>query len=99
VINENYVNGNMTLSMNWNLLSAYMKGTNWCVAVRTCHMPLLTAAASPRTLISALAGSHRYARRYRAGIFNAMTPWSGSYGSYTADGAWTVGPMVWATAQ
>jgi len=33
VINENYVNGNMTLSMNWNLLSAYMKGTNWCVAV------------------------------------------------------------------
>jgi galactosylceramidase len=29
VINQNYVNGNMTASINWNLLTAYMKGTNW----------------------------------------------------------------------
>ena len=50
--------------MNWNLLSAYMKGTNW----------------------------------YRAGIFNAMQPWNGAYGSWLSDGTWTVGPMVWATA-
>jgi galactosylceramidase len=54
----------MTASINWNLVSAYMKGTNW----------------------------------YRAGIFNAFNPWSGSYGSFNADGSWTVGPMVWASA-
>lgn len=35
---------------------------------------------------------------YRAGIFNALSPWSGAYGSYLADGTWTVGPMVWASA-
>ena len=29
VINQNYVNGNMTASFNWNLLAAYMKGTQW----------------------------------------------------------------------
>ena len=64
VINNNYVEGIMTASINWNLVSAYMKGTNW----------------------------------YRAGIFNAFNPWSGSYGSFNADGSWTVGPMVWASA-
>ena len=64
VINQNYVNGNMTASINWNLIAAYMKGTNW----------------------------------YRAGFMNAMQPWNGAYGSYNADGSWTVGPMIWATA-
>jgi galactosylceramidase len=64
VINQNYVNGNMTASINWNLIAAYMKGTNW----------------------------------YRAGLMNAMQPWNGAYGSYNADGSWTVGPMIWATA-
>ena len=64
VINQNYVNGNMTASINWNLLTAYMKGTNW----------------------------------YRAGIYNAFNPWSGSYGSFYPDDVWTVGPMVWASA-
>jgi hypothetical protein len=34
------------------------------------------------------------ARRYKAGIFDAMHPWNGHYGSWTADGSWTVGPMV-----
>lgn len=29
VINQNYVNGNMTASINWNLIASYMKGTNW----------------------------------------------------------------------
>ena len=29
IINQNYVNGNMTASINWNLIAAYMKGTNW----------------------------------------------------------------------
>ena len=29
VINQNYVRGNMSASINWNLISAYMKGTNW----------------------------------------------------------------------
>ena len=35
---------------------------------------------------------------YRAGLFNAMKPWTGAYGSQTRDGSWTVGPMVWAAA-
>ena len=64
VINQNYVNGNMTASINWNLISGYMKGTNW----------------------------------YRAGLMNAMQPWNGAYGSINADGSWTAGPMIWATA-
>lgn len=64
IINQNYVNGNMTASINWNLVAAYMKGTNW----------------------------------YRAGLMNAMQPWVGSYGSWHADGTWTAGPMIWATA-
>jgi len=29
VINQNYVRGNMTASINWNLIAAYQKGTNW----------------------------------------------------------------------
>lgn len=29
VINQNYVRGNLTASINWNLISSYMKGTNW----------------------------------------------------------------------
>ena len=29
VINQNYVRGNMTASINWNLIAAYMKGTQW----------------------------------------------------------------------
>jgi len=29
VINQNYVRGQMSASINWNLISAYMKGTNW----------------------------------------------------------------------
>jgi galactosylceramidase len=29
VINQNYVRGNMTSSINWNLIAAYQKGTNW----------------------------------------------------------------------
>jgi len=29
VINQNYVRGNMSSSINWNLIAAYMKGTNW----------------------------------------------------------------------
>ena len=29
VINQNYVRGNMSSSINWNLISAYMKGTQW----------------------------------------------------------------------
>jgi len=29
VINQNYVNGNMTASISWNLIASYMKGTNW----------------------------------------------------------------------
>ena len=41
IINQNYVNGNMTASVNWNLVASYQAGTNW----------------------------------YRAGIFNAFTPW------------------------
>ena len=64
IINRNFVLGNMTASINWNLLSAYMKGTNW----------------------------------YRAGIFNAMKPWDGAYGSSRKDGSFTVGPMVWTSA-
>jgi galactosylceramidase len=28
-VNQNFVRGNMTSSINWNLLAAYMKGTNW----------------------------------------------------------------------
>eukprot|EP00759_Apiculatamorpha_spiralis_P041702 PhF_6_TR40219/c0_g1_i1/m.59754/K01202/GALC; galactosylceramidase len=64
IINQNYVNGNMTASINWNLIAAYMKGTNW----------------------------------YRAGLMSALQPWDGSYGTFNADGSWTVGPMMWATA-
>jgi len=64
VINRNYVNGQMTGSINWNLIAAYTKGTNW----------------------------------YRAGIMNAMQPWSGNYGSSVAGGGFTAGPMVWTTA-
>jgi hypothetical protein len=29
---------------------------------------------------------------------NAMQPWNGAYGAINADGTFTVGPMVWATA-
>jgi len=64
IINQNYVNGNMTATINWNLIAAYMKGTNW----------------------------------YRAGLMSAMQPWNGAYGTYRADGSWTAGPMIWATA-
>lgn len=64
IINQNYVGGNMTASINWNLIAAYMKGTNW----------------------------------YRAGLMNAMQPWNGAYGSINADGSFTVGPMIWASA-
>jgi galactosylceramidase len=64
IISRNYVLGNMTATINWNLVSAYMKGTNW----------------------------------YRAGLMNALSPWSGAYGSQTADGAFTAGPMIWAAA-
>lgn len=35
---------------------------------------------------------------YRAGLFNAMKPWTGNYGSQRRDGSFTVGPMVWAAA-
>jgi galactosylceramidase len=35
---------------------------------------------------------------YRAGIFNAMKPWTGNYGSQRKDGSFTVGPMVWASS-
>ncbi len=35
---------------------------------------------------------------YRAGLINALSPWSGGYGSSVRDGSFTVGPMVWATA-
>lgn len=29
IINQNYVNGNMTATINWNLISAYQKGLHW----------------------------------------------------------------------
>lgn len=29
IINQNFVQGNMTATINWNLIAAYMKGTNW----------------------------------------------------------------------
>eukprot|EP01116_Phalansterium_solitarium_P024319 TRINITY_DN8883_c0_g1_i1.p1 TRINITY_DN8883_c0_g1~~TRINITY_DN8883_c0_g1_i1.p1 ORF type:complete len:826 (+),score=339.12 TRINITY_DN8883_c0_g1_i1:203-2680(+) len=29
IINRNYVLGNMTATINWNLIASYMKGTNW----------------------------------------------------------------------
>jgi len=29
IINRNYVLGNMTATINWNLVTSYMKGTNW----------------------------------------------------------------------
>jgi galactosylceramidase len=64
IISRNYVLGNMTATINWNLVSAYMKGTNW----------------------------------YRAGLMNALNPWSGAFGSSTADGSFTAGPMIWAAA-
>jgi galactosylceramidase len=64
IINRNFVLGNMTATINWNLVTAYMKGTQW----------------------------------YRAGLFNAMKPWTGNYGSQRHDGSFTVGPMVWAAA-
>ncbi len=35
IINQNYVQGEMTLSMNWNLIAAYMKGTK-CVPSTKC---------------------------------------------------------------
>lgn len=64
IINRNFVNGNMTATINWNLIAAYMKGTNW----------------------------------YRAGLMNALNPWSGAYGANTRDGSFTAGPMIWASA-
>ncbi|CUI14711.1 glycoside hydrolase, putative [Bodo saltans] len=64
ILNQNYVNGNMTASIIWNLIASYMKGTNW----------------------------------YRAGLMSAMQPWVGSYGTWHANGEWTVGPMIWASA-
>ena len=64
VINRNFVLGNMTASINWNLVAAYTKGTQW----------------------------------YRAGLMNALNPWSGAYGSQRADGTFTAGPMLWATS-
>jgi len=64
IINRNFVLGNMTATINWNLVAAYMKGTNW----------------------------------YRAGLMNALSPWSGAFGANTADGAFTAGPMIWASA-
>ena len=63
-LNQNYVNGNITASICWNLAAAYPKGTHW----------------------------------YRAGLMNALTPWSGGYGTLNVDGSWTAGPMIWATA-
>ena len=45
-----------------------------------------------------LAPPFRRQHWYRAGLINALTPWSGGYGSQTRDGSFTVGPMVWATA-
>jgi hypothetical protein len=35
---------------------------------------------------------------YRAGLMNALSPWSGAFGSQTASGAFTAGPMIWAAA-
>jgi galactosylceramidase len=35
---------------------------------------------------------------YRAGLMNAMKPWTGNYGSQTRDGSFTAGPMIWAAA-
>ena len=36
---------------------------------------------------------------YRCGLMNAMQPWAGSYGTFGSDaGAWSAGPMVWASA-
>ena len=35
---------------------------------------------------------------YRAGIMNAMQPWSGNYGASVNGGGFTAGPMVWTTA-
>lgn len=64
IINQNFVNGNMSSTINWNMVAAYMKGTHW----------------------------------YRAGLMNALQPWTGSYGTWNADGSWTAGPMIWATA-
>lgn len=29
IINQNFVQGNMTATINWNLITSYMKGTNW----------------------------------------------------------------------
>ena len=29
IINQNYVNGNMSASINWNLIASYQAGTNW----------------------------------------------------------------------
>jgi hypothetical protein len=64
LINRNFVLGNMTATINWNLIAAYTKGTQW----------------------------------FRAGLMNALSPWSGAYGSQHADGSFTAGGMIWAAA-
>ena len=63
ILNKNFVNGGMRCSINWNLLSAYPKGTHW----------------------------------YRAGMMDALQPWSGSFGTTLPGVGWTAGPMLWAT--
>lgn len=64
-LNKNFVYGNITSAINWNLVAAYPKGTAW----------------------------------YRSSLMNALQPWNGgAYGIKRADGTWSAGAMIWATA-
>lgn len=83
VINQNFVRGNLSASINWNLLAAYMKGTQWWRAgLMTAFQPWSGSFGS-LAMVWATAHTTQFAT---PGAFAYLTTGAGAGGPGTGSG-------------